>query len=291
MSDLERGKFLTKAKRLWLQNPDNPVKFAKAELHKYLLYQLVHDELAEFMIDYLVKRYESMLIQKKIALVDIEIFATNQPVNQVYFRLLDMIAIWLMTYDGPEGSLKKIAADSQSIHMPTIARKTDSGIKVLEAQEVPKGQKTLDEIRAVFIKMNRANLVEKVMDDMKDWGSRGQVMNPTENTYKKVLRGLWAKIKSFDGEIKLELIKRLWEECYEAVGLCADGHVGRLVNVLVGFDEQFKVEMSPMEYFQNNMSQIANSDVPHSFKLEHAKKLMDEIQMSQEDRAAWLDAL
>jgi hypothetical protein len=60
--------------------------------------------------------------------------------------------------------------------------------------------------------------------------------------------------------------------------------------VLVGFDEQFKSNISPMEYFQNNMSLIANSDVPIRFKIDHAKKLMDDIKLPEEEREAWLEA-
>jgi hypothetical protein len=115
-------------------------------------------------------------------------------------------------------------------------------------------------------------------------------MNKDTNIYKDVLRGLWAKIKTFDGELKAELTKRLWEECNEALGMCADGHVGRLVNVLIGFDEQFKNSVSPKEYFQNNIALIAASTVPMAFKLEQAKRLMDDIEMPENERQIWLDA-
>ena len=85
-------------------------------------------------------------------------------------------------------------------------------------------------------------------------------------------------------------MKRLFEECSEAVGMCADGHVGRLINVLVGFDEQFKNNISPKEYFQNNMALIAKSEAPLVFKIDQAKKLMEELDIPQEERAAWLEA-
>lgn len=68
------------------------------------------------------------------------------------------------------------------------------------------------------------------------------------------------------------------------------GHVGRLINVLIGFDEQFKNSVSPKEYFQNNISLIAKSQVPMAFKLEQAKRLMDDIKMPEEERQLWLEA-
>jgi hypothetical protein len=169
--------------------------------------------------------------------------------------------------------------------------------------EVPKAQKTLTEIYYAFrdtvfadeypvnaqgVKMK----LKRVVNDMRDWASRDKVMSTSENIYKSVLRGLWTKINTYEQEVRRELVKRLWEECSEAVEMCADGHVGRLINVLIGFDDDFKSKISPMEYFQNNMSLIANNTLaPMAFKVEHARKLMDEIRMPEEERAAWIDAL
>ena len=134
--------------------------------------------------------------------------------------------------------------------------------------------------------------IKDTIHDMREWGNRSSVMKKDENLYKSTLRGLWAKIKGFEPEIRDELIKRLFEEASEAVGLCADGHVGRLCNVLVGFDPEFTSSLSPMEYFQNNIALIAeNIHAPHESKLIQAKSLMDEVGMPEKERAAWFDAL
>ena len=59
----------------------------------------------------------------------------------------------------------------------------------------------------------------------------------------------------------------------------------------VGFDDAFTNNLSPMEYFQHNISLIAASSVPLKQKIEQARHLMDDIKMEEKDRAAWLDAL
>jgi len=135
----------------------------------------------------------------------------------------------------------------------------------------------------------RKTAVEKTIADMRNWGNRESVMKKGENVYKTTLRGAWAKIKA-SPESK-ELINRLWEECSDAVDLCADGHVGRLCNVFVGFDDAFANSLSPMEYFQNNIALISESAAPLDIRIEQAKKLMDDMNMPEEDRAPWLDAL
>jgi hypothetical protein len=287
----ECRKFMSRAKRLWLLEPDNPVRYKKSKLPQFTYYKHIYADLCNFMVDFLQARYETMLIQKKATLEDIRTMLEKQPIDNVYWRMMDMVNIWAMRIAGPVENLGKIATDRQSVHAVSVTKNTNDGIFILEKQLVPIGQKTLAEIEKEWLKVYHDTKVKKVIADMKDWGSRKQVMDKTSNTYKSVLRGLWAKIKTFDSELKSELTKRLWEECTEALGMCADGHVGRLINVLIGFDEQFKNSVSPKEYFQNNISLIAKSSVPMPFKLEQAKRLMDDIEMPEEERQVWLEAL
>jgi hypothetical protein len=287
----ECKKFMSRAKRLWLLEPDNPVRYKKAKLSEFTYYKHIYAELCNFMVSFLQERYERMLVNKKVTLEEIRLMVDKQPIDSVYWRIMDMVNIWAMRIAGPVENLGKIANDSQSVHSVSATRSTNDGIFILEKQEVPSGQKTLDEIREAWSKKFNPTQVDRLIQDMKDWGSRPQVMDKKKNIYKSVLRGLWAKIKSFnDAELKAELVKRLFEECSEALGMCADGHVGRLVNVLIGFDEQFKSNISPKEYFQNNMALIAKSEVPLAFKIDQAKKLMDEVDIPQEERDAWLEA-
>ena len=287
----ECKKFMSRAKRLWLLEPDNPVRYKKAKLSEFTYYKHIYAELCNFMVSFLQERYERMLVNKKVTLEEIRLMVDKQPIDSVYWRIMDMVNIWAMRIAGPVENLGKIANDSQSVHSVSATRSTNDGIFILEKQEVPFGQKTVDEIREAWSKKFNPTQVDRLIQDMKDWGSRPQVMDKKKNIYKSVLRGLWAKIKSFnDAELKAELVKRLFEECSEALGMCADGHVGRLVNVLIGFDEQFKSNISPKEYFQNNMALIAKSEVPLAFKIDQAKKLMDEVDIPQEERDAWLEA-
>lgn len=285
------AKFLSRVKKVWLIDPDNPIRFKKGKYNEFTYYVHVFKELCDFMVSHLHERYEGMLIRKKISLEGIRVLLDRQPIDNVYWRMMDMVNIWAMRIAGPVENLGKIATDSQSVHSVSATKSTNDGIFILEKQEVPSGQKTVDEIREIWLKKFNPEQVERLIRDMKDWGSRVQVMDKKKNLYKSVLRGLWAKIKSFDdAELKAELIKRLFEECTEALGMCADGHVGRLVNVLIGFDEQFKSNISPKEYFQNNMALIAKSEVPLAFKIDQAKKLMEELDIPQEEREAWLEA-
>lgn len=251
---------------------------------------ILHMEIVEFIVPFCRVRYEQMLAQgtKTIQAIDELIF--DLPFEEVRMRMWSMIDIWTMTYKGPVPELRDIASSEQSVHTTVVLKATNDGIGILSDISVPDGQKTIAEICLAWFKLYTSNQIEKVMKDMKFWGSKPTVMHKTKNVYKDVLRGLWAKIKTYKGELYKELLKRLWEECWESIGLCADGHVGRLVNVLVGFDEEFKNDVSPMVYFQNNIALIADANTPLEFKVQQAKKLMDEIGMPEAQRGDWLSA-
>lgn len=252
---------------------------------------ILHMEIVEFIVSFCQSRYETMLTQGVKTIQEVDNLIFELPFEDARMRMWSMIDIWTMTYKGPVPDLRDIASSEQSVHTTVVLKATNDGIGILSDISVPDGQKTIAEICLAWLRIHSSKRVEKVMKDMKFWGSKPTVMHKSKNVYKDVLRGLWAKIKTYKGELYQELLKRLWEECYESIGLCADGHVGRLVNVLVGFDEEFKNDVSPMVYFQNNIALIADASTPMEFKIQQARKLMDEIGMPEAQRADWLSAL
>jgi hypothetical protein len=252
-----------------------------------------HNKFIEKLDDMLVKNFTEWavpLLNQRILKVDVmNDYIHQQEFQDVRDRLWSVLDdIWMPMYRGPVVNLGAFAKDGQSIHIKEVEAITKNGMSELANMIIPEGQQTVREIQEAF---KGKPFAEKIMADMKEWGKRKAVMHATNNVYRATLRGLWAKINTFDGETKKELTQRLYEECYESLGMCADGHVGRLVNVLVGFDDAFKSQVSPMEYFQNNIAKIAENNAPLDFKIEHAKKLMDDINMPEEERGAWLSAL
>jgi hypothetical protein len=73
--------------------------------------------------------------------------------------------------------------------------------------------------------------------------------------------------------------------------MCAQGHLSRLANVLVGFEEGALAPVNPKELFQNEISLLAGKDMPEEVKMKEAIALMDTYTIPEEERQAWLDAL
>jgi hypothetical protein len=66
--------------------------------------------------------------------------------------------------------------------------------------------------------------------------------------------------------------------------------MSRLTNVLVGFDENFKPQISMQEMFQNQMANISAMPISTEAKQTLARRYMEEMKIPTEERDAWLDA-
>jgi len=166
-------------------------------------------------------------------------------------------------------------------------------LAVLFATPVPAEQKTLQEIRSAWVRLNlggvmenRALLRDTVYKDVQEWGKKSLISKEGDFLYRRILQHLWARMKGFDTETCDELVKRLYEECFDALRMCAHGHVSRLTNVLVGFDSNIRAGVS----LQDKMAEIARLNTTEEEKREAAILVMNEYAVPEEGRAAWLDA-
>lgn len=187
-----------------------------------------------------------------------------------------------------EKTLVDIVQDGQNVHTTEVVVQTNEKLDVLKGVNVKQKQKTLSEIEAAWVGndyVDYAKLTD-VLEDMRKWGNTESVCADGDWAYRKTLRGLWAKIKE-----NPELIKRLWEECLDALEMCAQGHLSRLANVLVGFEEGAKAPVNPKELFQNEISLLAAKDLSYEQKETDAIALMNTYQIPEGERQAWLDAL
>ena len=131
----------------------------------------------------------------------------------------------------------------------------------------------------------------RVAQDVNRWFNTKDCRVVDDNLYRKLLRGLVAMLNAEkDDERRSELFRRLWEECSESVGMCCEGHISRLCNVLVGFDEAFQPPVAFGEILQSKMAAIAGLDISDDEKRKQANAFFDEHGTPQEERVAWLDA-
>jgi len=259
-------------------------------------YDIFKNSIEDYIVNTLQKKYENRIKTKHSTLEQIEEDIWNDSIFiNVENRLFSFLDIWEKKYPFsiPNNTeLKKLTDDSQNVHTRVINRQTRQYTEIIKNINVPKGQKTIDEIITAWLSDLKLpwSEISNVFIDMNEWGSKATIFSENDYMYRKMIRSLWALIKTKTGEIYLEILKRLWEECLESVGMCGQGHISRLANVLSGFDSNFISSVSIMERFREQISDISNKDISIDNKIKEANFIMDEIDMPLEERQNWIEA-
>lgn len=193
-----------------------------------------------------------------------------------------------------DGELARIARDSQNVHTHAVNRQMNAGLEQLTKLIVPPTQKTMPEVMSAMLTgllIKNVDMMLELFRDINRWYNTVTCVTPNDKLYKRALDGLWSKIRSTeDDTIRKSLVYRLYQETYEARDLCCDGHLSRLCNVMVGFDENFLPPVSLGELLQNAMAAIANKSISTEEKIVEANAVFYELSVPLEDRSAWLDA-
>ena len=187
------------------------------------------------------------------------------------------------------GPLGRIAADRQNVHTAAVVKQTNAGEAKLLAEPGDGKQVGLRIARVFAARMGNLPAFLRVLNDIDHWYQTPNCRQPGDRLYGKVLEGLYHTIVRQPEAVQKELFNRLWEEASESVGMCCEGHLSRLVNVMAGFDDAFKPPVSLGEVLQNKMAAIAASGAADA--VEQAKAFMTELGVSPAEQAPWLEAL
>lgn len=190
--------------------------------------------------------------------------------------------------------LQVLAGDNQNVHTREVSQQTNASTAKLLEVVVPIQQKTEQTMMLAWYALPNAPAHHKILKvalDVNKWFGTETCRREGDKLYKHLLRGLVAYIgRVHDADTKQELWRRAYQECDESVGMCCEGHITRLCNVLVGFDEAFQPPVPFAEILQNKMAAIFMMDVPTDEKIQQANTFFNEYAVPDEERHAWLDA-
>jgi len=212
-------------------------------------------------------------------------FARNNLLDIVEEEWIRFVRLRPPPKEVAKSELHALTLDAQNVHTSIVNRQTSTALTLLLETPVPKRVSTLKDLGKVW----KARGKTTVLDDMSRWYGTTECREKDDRLYKRVLDGLWVRIKESDH--KDELVERLWEECSDSVGVCCEGHLSRLANVLVGFDDEAKPEVSVGELLQQKMAAIAGLDISVEHKVGEAWAVFEELHVSPEERTAWIEAL
>ena len=202
----------------------------------------------------------------------------------------------------PEGSinLRAFATDTQSVHRSSVQNSTHKAVIALLARPKLEGVDCLEEAVAAFNDPVRLR-----------WYSNGttaaarlaganaardatvtELTNDYFNTeafgvrYGDVMDRIWAFMRGH--EHHNDLCTRLAQEIYEGRGMCSNGKMARIVNVLMGYDDTLMTE-APREVFQFRMAALRKT--PRGEREAVARELFREFSIPVEEQDAWLEPL
>lgn len=210
------------------------------------------------------------------------------PVPDLTVRPIPVVTLYRPT------GLAALARDAQNVHTTVVVEQTNKGLDtLLDASKENKNMRGPEWFAAKWLVRGygRWDIVQRVVNDMQHWYGMSYCKTANDYLYRRTLDGLYLTIaKMKDNDIRTELYKRTFEECYESVGMCCEGHISRLCNVLVGFDDAFAPPVPFGEILQNKMAAIAALEVETDEKIRQATAFFNEFAVPEPDRAAWLEA-
>jgi hypothetical protein len=185
----------------------------------------------------------------------------------------------------PSAALRAFGADHENVHTPVATGPTEQALAVIAAW--PDESIDLWDRLVLTLGIDTEKVWDELEWDVKRCMSFG-------HTYRSILERTVAKIDTKEEEIQKELFRRLTEEIVEGHGLCVQGKMTRLANVLRGFDPEIDACVSPVpsrEQFQNRFVVITKSMLPLAMQKDLATQLMEECFVPKEEQEAWLMAL
>jgi hypothetical protein len=194
----------------------------------------------------------------------------------------------------PPHELGALAHDPQNTHTRVVSEQTNQGMATLLALPRTGDVATPRLFLAAWLPcryMEMASMPE-LAGDIARWYMTDTCISEGDRLYRRAMDGLYTKIvRTEDAETRAELFRRAYEECRESMGMCCQGHLSRLCNVLVGFDDAFAPPVSKGEILQQKMAIIAGLDVDMEEKVRRAMDVFEELEIPEVDRVPWLEAL
>lgn len=191
----------------------------------------------------------------------------------------------------PEGSidLAAFATDMQNIHRSSVQTATEKAVIQLMLRSVDSDQDTLPEITKDLqdltkISMTNSTRERIIMELNHDYYECIAFKVP----YGEVLDRVWMFIRS--NKYRNDIFLRLAQEIQEGIGMCTNGKMARLVNVLQGFDETLLVD-APKEVFQDKFALLRKLPNAAGERGVAAQALFEEFSIPEAERAVWLEAL
>ena len=184
--------------------------------------------------------------------------------------------------------LAAFAADPQNVHKVQVIEQVKSTVeKILKVYVPPEYEthtlKTIGEIilECELSKKSAWQMTAKYCEDV-------DIYDLGIGIYPRVLNSVWQFIKSSPDSVDLKKI--LASEMKDNIGMCAQGNLSRLCNILSGYIEGIDTR-SRSEIIGDKFAEIMKTDISSIAKIETGIRFLRELGVSHEEISVWVSPL
>lgn len=185
----------------------------------------------------------------------------------------------------PQAELQAFAQDNQNIHTTIIVEKVKKmTTKILEIPvPIDYTTETLKTPGEIILDCNLSKKAASQM--MNKYCEEVDIYDLGIGIYPRILNSVWQYIKTSPHNEDLKKI--LASELEDNIGMCQQGNLTRLCNILSGYLDELDTEIkSPLEILGEKFAEIQRTNPPDAY--EQGKNLLLKFQIPEEDWDEWL---
>jgi hypothetical protein len=175
--------------------------------------------------------------------------------------------------------------DTQNVHTKEVVDpilETAKKMMTLSKKKSPEQ----DTFKDVIVACKLSDAARKQLCFM--YYSDEKIYNLKGPTYRLVLDGIWSYILKQKEDIKKDILVRMSQELEDNVGMCPQGNLSRIINILSGFMEGAAVIYK--ESLQDKMAKLSKIE-EKEVRIKKAKDVLKKDKVPEDQWSAWLEAL
>ena len=189
------------------------------------------------------------------------------------------------------GELAKISADRQNVHRHVVVNNTttilDKILKIAVPSEYKWNMATVSKTPGEVISECRLT-IKAANTMMSKYTSYAHVYNMGDGTYGRVLDCVWQYIRN--SKDKKDLCAIMKAELEDNIGMCEQGNLSRLANVLSGYLDGVSLESSA-ETLGREFLKLWDIDEEDE-RIAEGNKILDRLKIGDENvRKGWIESL
>lgn len=188
-----------------------------------------------------------------------------------------------------DNQLRNFANDRQNVHTAVVVQQVQETVRKILEIPVPQSYaaSTLKTPGEIMLECNLSRSAALQM--MRLYSEDNNIYELGEGIYAKVLNAVWQFIKSSPDSADLKNI--LAVEMTDNIGMCAQGNLSRLCNILSGYIDGLQVNTKSKNEIVGELLALLMNVEDEGERISRANTILSENQIPIEERNTWLEPL